>query len=521
MRKTISMILALCLLFTGVAFATVLGEYPITTEPMTLTAWAVLPPAATNTFNENAAALELERITGIHVEFDCVSYNGQEEKRALMLSSGNYPNFFFCGEFTNDEISQLVRQDKLYALDDFLQYAPNLTALFDRIEGLEGAMRSEDGHIYALGNVQKPAMTNHYVINMKWLEAVGKEIPTTLDEFYDVLVAFKEQDANGNGDPNDEIPLSMMGFKQLYILMTAFGIFPSAANDDGMYVYPGETEVKCTWIEDGFKEALEYFHKLYDEGLLDSEFLVNNWGTYTAKGMANTLGTFHAQGAFLFVGNDHHFDYQGLAPFEDPNGNHYSAKREIVKGNAFCITKTSTEEEAIAAMRWADYFYSEEGAILALMGVEGQTYEWISDDVWDWILPEGMTTAEWRHNSAFQGGNSYPGAHPELFDGKVWSKQNDEIERSLDGPQFRQPQTDCGQLVWPVIKTSAATQEELSFVTTDINAFVLSKAADFITGVADIDAEWDSYVATVKDMGVEKAIAMYQALYDNYLAMND
>ena len=84
-----------------------------------------------------------------------------------------------------------------------------------------------------------------------------------------------------------------------------------------------------------------------------------------------------------------------------------------------------------------------------------------------------------------------------------------------------QPQTDCGQLVWPVIKTSAATQEELSFVTTDINAFVLSKAADFITGVADIDAEWDSYVATVKDMGVEKAIAMYQALYDNYLAMND
>ena len=82
-------------------------------------------------------------------------------------------------------------------------------------------------------------------------------------------------------------------------------------------------------------------------------------------------------------------------------------------------------------------------------------------------------------------------------------------------------QTDCGQLVWPVIKTSAATQEELSFLTTDINAFVLSKAADFITGVADIDAEWDSYIATVKEMGVEDAIAMYQTLYDNYLALND
>ena len=139
MRKTISLILVLCLLSTSIALADVLGEYPITTEPMTLTAWAVLPPAATNTFNENTAALEMERITGIHVDFNCVSYNGQEEKRALMLSSGNYPNFFFCADLTNDELSQLARMDQIYALDEFLEYAPNLTALFDRIEGLEGA----------------------------------------------------------------------------------------------------------------------------------------------------------------------------------------------------------------------------------------------------------------------------------------------------------------------------------------------------------------------------------------------
>ena len=33
-------------------------------------------------------------------------------------------------------------------------------------------------------------------------------MPTTTEELREVLRAFKEQDANGNGDPNDEIPLS-------------------------------------------------------------------------------------------------------------------------------------------------------------------------------------------------------------------------------------------------------------------------------------------------------------------------
>ena len=45
-------------------------------------------------------------------------------------------------------------------------------------------------------------------INQTWLDNLGLKAPATLDELYDVLVAFRDQDADGNGDPSDEIPLA-------------------------------------------------------------------------------------------------------------------------------------------------------------------------------------------------------------------------------------------------------------------------------------------------------------------------
>lgn len=68
---------------------------------------------------------------------------------------------------------------------------------------------TSDGHIYGLPRLRvdmTDRLTRSFV-NKVWLENLGLEVPTTIDEYYEFSQHFKNQDANGNGDTNDEIPL--------------------------------------------------------------------------------------------------------------------------------------------------------------------------------------------------------------------------------------------------------------------------------------------------------------------------
>ena len=73
-------------------------------------------------------------------------------------------------------------------------------------------------------------------------------------------------------------------------------------------------------------------------------------------------------------------------------------------------------------------------------------------------------------------------------------------------------------LLWPTIKWSVEDNETLSFILPDCQTYYKASAVDFITGVRDIDADWDSYIDTLKSMGIEEAISMCQGAYDNYMA---
>lgn len=94
------------------------------------------------------------------------------------------------------------------------------------------------------------------------------EEPKTLDEFTEVLKAFRDQDANGNGDPSDEIPYSAHNFPIcLRGILPGFGL--NYAYDLPAKFEDGKFTSMAT--SDEFKAALEYCNMLYTEGLLDNE----------------------------------------------------------------------------------------------------------------------------------------------------------------------------------------------------------------------------------------------------------
>lgn len=89
------------------------------------------------------------------------------------------------------------------------EYAPNIQEAFEEHPELEYLATADDGGVYGIPKYQRfwPDTYLRQMINVQWLENLGLEKPETFDELYEVLLAFKENDANGNGDPNDEIPM--------------------------------------------------------------------------------------------------------------------------------------------------------------------------------------------------------------------------------------------------------------------------------------------------------------------------
>src|SRR5699024_41996 len=140
--------------------------------------------------------------------------------------------------------------------------------MFQQYPGSEGQITQLDGNIYSLPVVNECyhcSVPNKFWINKTWLDNLGLEMPTTLDEFYDVLVAFRDQDANGNGDPNDEIPFAG-DYKDGWLtngdrfIMNCFTYYnldldttaTSLADAFGLYLTE-DGQVTVPFIADGFK----------------------------------------------------------------------------------------------------------------------------------------------------------------------------------------------------------------------------------------------------------------------------
>ena len=187
------------------------GEFPIVPEKVTLKVFFA-PSSNITDMEDNQATKWLEEKTNVHVEWMLVASEAAERINLLLATNAekDMPDVFLTG-IGRAQVEAYGSQGVLLPLNDLIdKYSVNYKDdLFVHNDELEKGMTAFDGNIYFLPRYYETTHVRHtqrFWVNTKWLERVGKEVPTTIDEFYDVLKACKEQDANGNGDPNDEIP---------------------------------------------------------------------------------------------------------------------------------------------------------------------------------------------------------------------------------------------------------------------------------------------------------------------------
>lgn len=252
------------------------ADWKITDEPITLRVMIANTPEHPDDMNEQELIQRAEERTGIHIEWVMPGSSAFNEQKSLALASGDMPDIILNG-LTDSEIARYGADGTLMAYNELMEeypgMAPNLEHIYEERPDIKRFITSPDGNIYSAPRINEGAwmkQNGNAIINVQWLDNLGLEMPTSIDELKEVLRAFKEQDANGNGDPNDEIPLTMAasdvklqgnsgGFN---LLMGSFGVI---ADNDFRMLQDGK--LVCSATTEGWKEGIAWYHELYEEAL--------------------------------------------------------------------------------------------------------------------------------------------------------------------------------------------------------------------------------------------------------------
>lgn len=451
---------------------------------------------------DTLAFQKMEELTNVKWDMQSAMPADAAEKRGLLISSKQYPDVFLKGGFTQDEIEKYGKQEIFLPLNDLIEdYAPNIKKMMEERPEAKAVMTSDDGNIYSLPEVKvkTPAIPAYY-FNNKWLENLGLEEPTNPEELYTVLKAFKEQDANGNGDPGDEIPLlTSAAPTDFKLLLPYFGVPFNVATKCAVV----DGELQYMPVTDTFKELLAFSRRLYEEGLMDKNCFIQTLDQQRAIGMSeDVVGSFFDYGPFLTVGKERDDDYRILTPFE--KGSFPTALG--IDNGALVITDACANPEVVIA--WADQFYSEEGGILALMGVEGESYEMNEDGTWDWIIGDYENVADLRAHVSMQGSGLIPYQMPRL-----WIEGMTDPDEKYLHEERNRVIGEAGADI-PVLKVAKEDTQTLASIKADIDVYIDQYAAKVITGEEDLEGTWETYLGTLEQMGVSEMKRIYADAYE-------
>ncbi|PNT99247.1 ABC transporter substrate-binding protein [Clostridium thermosuccinogenes] len=498
---------------------------PIVNEKITLRFVARKADLAGD-YNEMDPIKKLEEMTNIHIDWECIPASVYDEKKNLMLAGGDLPDAFFQTGFSDFDIMTYGANGTLIPLQDLVdKWAPRIKSIWEKRPEVKKGLTMPDGNIYTTHSLEELAFTdpdnpNDAVnigavpyftsINKAWLDKLGIPVPTTLDEFHDALVAFRDRDPNGNGK-KDEIPFSFMHMQWCMDIGGLFGSFGLGDNTEHRYVKDGK--VHYIAVQPEYKEAISYFHQWYKEGLIDPESFTQDAKAYLSKGKHPdyVLGSYVWWETAEVVGPERQDDYVLLPPLKGPGGKQTQLRHDQGAGarNAFAITKVNKYPEI--TMRWLNECYEPKLSAELNWGPIGKVFE-ERDGKLVWLpTPAGETAGEYRQKVCPSGGSPMT----------VLAEDFEYIEMD---PRARVRLDDIKNIYWPYVVNKeyypsvVFTQEELDVIQgigEEIKKYTNEQRAKWLTS-GGIEEEWDAYVDQLNRMGLNELLNAWQSALDRF-----
>lgn len=503
-KRLLGLVLALCMVLSlGQALAES-NPFPLVTEPLELT-MAVWQRSGQVPYNEMLTWQKYEKLTGIHINWIELPDSTFNERRNLMFATGDLPDAIYRAKLTINEINKYASEGLLMPLNDLIdKCAPNLKAFFEKYPAVKEALTLDDGNIYSVGYFNlHPSMKVQIkqFMNKSWLDRLNLNMPATIDELTEVFRAFRDSDANGNGELNDELPLSSDSINSVISsFYGAFGLQNRGPNQPWVDVDETTSALRFWPASDSYRKLLETMRLWYDEKLLDNEIFTMTTEQSVAKGTADKIGMFCAVN-MTNVG-DKAENYQNLpAALIGPDGDQlYTAcKSMIYAPGSFVICEGNEHPEE--TMKWIDYFYSEEGAELLFMVEKGLLYDTDENGrnyYTDLVTknPDGLTLTQVISSyTSWSGGNNPAIILDNYFIG------GETMPIPLAVAEAMLPYTP--KEIWESISFNSAQIEEMTPILNDLTSYVEQMRAEFITGRSSLETGWENYVKTLNDMRMQ------------------
>lgn len=483
----------------------------ISEEGITVTGFQSTNPNITELmtdYNDLPWWQEVTNRTGISFDWTMASFASVEEQFNLLVAASDLPALVGEADYYKEGIASAVENDIFVDLSGYLDaYAPDYKAITQQ-DGIRQSVYDEAGQIttfYQIG-MEEFVPNNGVFIRGDMLEAQGLEVPQTYAQYEDVLLKLK--------DAYDlEAPIFHFTDNNQWLSSGKGVKLGFSLNEQGECVYGP--------VEDGYREYLKIMSKWYEEGLIYHDFYAipdgQNIGymiEYMSTGKSAATFGYCEFAGMIQLEEGQNF-VAGYLP-RDTEGEQLhlteGVDKKLATGVAYAISTNASEEEIQNLCMLMNYFYTEEGALLANYGTEGETFEY-RDDGTPWYTDliihnsDGLTQTQ---ALIYYIGYMVP-AYADYTKYNIsslttWADFVDAwgtADNANDMPQ---------------VSLTTEDVENYANVASDVETYLDEVLIKFIIGDMDIhdDAVWAEYLSTLDSLGVQTMIDIYAAALERY-----
>ncbi|MDR1325823.1 MAG: extracellular solute-binding protein [Treponema sp.] len=505
------------------------GTWPAVKQKAAFTMLVDMDGAKVNRANDMVVVQDFEQKTNIQAQINNFPYATALERKNIMVATGDYPDVIAGWIVTGNDVMTWANEGLIIPLETLIeQYTVNIkTAL--SLTGVRQSMTLPDGHIYSPPYpYQEPLVTYSPWINRLWLEQLGLQMPTTTDELKQVLIAFRDRIPAVNGqkiipfaaEPNNFSVGELAGW---------FGVNASrrGANAGGFAIINGQ--IQSTLTSNEYKAAIKFFADLYKEGLVDPELFTQEVAMYTAKNNLKLYGVMYDYGPLAWkqqerpagwTQGDIETDFDPMPVLKAPGVTNPVWRRNCygitLFRNQFVITDKA--KNPITILRWLDYVYSQDASPATDRGPLGVKWEKVGDrtyrEIFKAIGQNGWTQAD---EDKYAWGNVFPPPLPRFHRNNPGLPEN--LRTEVLPPVGLRPGYDYqgvrDALYEPYLDEripdlwlSQDVAKRRADIQTAISSYVDQKEAEWVSGQANIDAEWDAYIAQLNRLGLQELTAI-------------
>lgn len=509
-------------------------QFPLA-EKATLTGMTSFPANTESNPNNRTIFKRLQEKTNVEIQWTAIQSDQWGDKITLSMANLNtLTDFIFSAGFGDNDLLRYAEQGVIIPLEEYIEaYMPNLNAVFEKYPEYKKMCTDTNGHIWALPWIEQLGSEKTAIqtigdmsfINKKWLDFLGLDVPETVEEFEQVLIAFRDHASELQAEfqiDGSIIPMSFIindGDQDPAILINGFGEGYGDADRGRHIAVTDDKKVICSATQQGFKDGIAWLHSLYEQNLIDLEAFTQEWSTYVAKGKSGRYGVCFS---WDVANIDNLTDWVPLPALTADVRNITPQNGSFTSGfdRGRCVVTAVAKNPALVCA-WLDQMYDPFQSPQNNWGTYGE------DDEFDiFVLGKNENGEDMLQHAPLGDASPVEVREAENVAGPlavldeyygVYVTCPDDAQYRLDWIKDLYTPDMNRKYVYPNVFMSREDTEKISNLQADIQKTINAKKSDWIMNGFS-DADWDQFLKDLDAYGLEEYLSIFQKYLDAYYA---